>query len=115
MKLIKEIKRRVRNVAKAAAGKEFFSPPVEVRLSRAQVELETFAAERFISLAVDELTEPEKLMEYYRRDLAKEIGSRLLYAGALKEEIIQGPNEWGLRGRTLRLSVRAVIPEEGQK
>lgn len=113
MKLFKEIKRRVRNVARAAAGKDIFPPMVEMPITREQVKVETFAAEQYIGPIVEAWTKnPEEVVEFYRRQLAVEIGRKLLEEGVLMEELSQRPHEPGLRGYTLRLSARVVIPEE---
>ena len=115
MKLFKEIKRRVRNVVLAVAGKDPFPPLTELPIGGKQVRVETFAAERFISPIIDEFVKPETAMTMYRRGLAAEIGHALLDAGYLKEEIGQRPHELGLRGYTMRLTVRVVKTEEGTK
>lgn len=114
MRLFKEIKRRAHNVAQAIAGKgpgwqEKLGP---VKLTINQMRVETFAAEQSLGLIVDEFVKPEVVMDHYRRGLAAEIGHKLLDEGFLVEEISQRPHELGLRGPTLRLTVRVVRPEE---
>lgn len=117
MKLFKEIKRRAHNVALAIAGKgpgwqEKLEP---VKLTINQLRVETFAAEQFIGLLVDDWVKPEAVMNCYRRGLAAEIGHKLLEEGVLVEEIGQRPNDLGPRGYTMRLTARVVVPdgEEG--
>lgn len=114
MKLFKEIKRRARNVRRALRGEGVGShPPIKVTVGKtAPVKIETFAAEQFIGLLIDEFVKPETVMECYRRDLAAKIGRELLKAGYLKEEIGQRPHELGSRGYTMRLTVRVVKNEE---
>lgn len=115
MKLIKEIKRRARNVALAVAGKEPFEPllPNPVKIEIQQTKVETFAAGRFIEPILDENVRPEVVMEHHRRGLAAEIGRNLLDEGYIKEEIIERPHELGLRGYIVRMTVKVVKPEEG--
>lgn len=115
MSIFKEIKRRARNVVLAARGKETRwwenAEPVKIKIGP-PLKVETFAAEQFIGMQVDEFVDPEKVMNCYRRGLATEIGHALLDAGVLEEKIGQRPHELGLRGHTMRLSVRVVVSEE---
>lgn len=115
MKLFKEIKRRARNVVLAARGKETRwwenTEPVKIKIGP-PLKVETFAAEQFIGMQVDEWLKPETVMNCYRRGLAAEIGHKLLEEGALVEEISQRPHELGLRGYTMRLTVKVVVSEE---
>lgn len=114
MKLFKEIRRRTRNAALAIAGKgpgwQEKLEPVKITINQTRVE--TFAAEQFLGLIVDEFVKPEVVMDHYRRGLAAEIGHKLLDEGFLVEEISQRPHELGLRDPTLRLTVRVVRPEK---
>lgn len=115
MKIFKEIKRRARNVALAAMGKgagwQEKLEPVKIKIE-SPLKIELFAAEQFIGLQVDEIVSPERVMDFYRRSLAGEIGRRLLEEGALIEEITQQPHELGLRGYTMRLTAKVVVSEE---
>lgn len=114
MKVFKEIKRRVHNMALAAMGRgagwQEKLDPVNIKIGP-PLKVETFAAEQFIGPHIDEFVMPETVMNFRRRELAAEIGRSLLDAGCIKEEISQRPHELGLEGHTLRLSVRVVVPD----
>lgn len=114
MNIFKKIKRRARDIIRAAKGEPWGEVLRPSRLSAngQQLKVETFAAEQFIGPVIDEFVKPEAVMNCYRRGLASEIGHNLLAAGVLTEEISQAPHELGLRGYTMRLTVKVVRPEE---
>ena len=114
MTLFKEIKRRARNVVLALAGKgagwQEKLEPVQIKVGPS-VKVETFAAERFVE-NIDEFMKPEMMVDCYRKQLAAKIAGDLLAAGCFEEEMGERPHELGLRGTTLRLTLRVLRPEE---
>lgn len=114
MKLIKEIKRRARNVALAVAGKE---PPGPVELAPVKVELhqtkvETFRHGQTLPPFIDELVPFDQVVKHTSREMAKDLGVMLLENGAFKFEIIETRNGKGLPGHILRLEIKFIRPEE---
>lgn len=113
MKLIKEIKRRVRNVAFAVAGKEPPGPaalePVKVELHQAKVE--TFRHGQTLTLPFGGAVPFDQIIERTRREMAKDLGVMLLENGALKFEIVEVCKEQPRY--ILRLEIKLIRPEEG--
>lgn len=114
MKLIKELKRRARNVALAVAGKEPLGPlaPNPVKIETHQAKVETFYSERRLNPYIDEIVPFGRIVEHTRREMARELGMKLLENGACKFEIIKEQNCMGLPGHTLSLKIKVVKPEE---
>ncbi len=115
MKLFDKIKRRARDVIRAAKGEPWGELVRLPEVKRVEAKVETFAAEQYIGPLFDTVPQ-EAVMRSYRRSLATDLAHHLLDAGALMEEIRQDPHELGLLGYTMRLAVRVVIPEkEGER
>lgn len=117
MKLIKEIRRRARNIALAAAGKEPLGPITlkPIRIEPHPVKVETFYSERRLNPYIDEIVPFGRIVEHTRREMARELGMKLLENGACKFEIIKEQNCMGLPGHTLSLKIKVVKPEEGEQ
>lgn len=111
MKLFNEIKRRARDVIRAAKGEPWGELVRPVEFKRMEAKIETFAAERYLPPIIDEFVLPEAVMITYRRELSEDLARCLLDAGALMEEVREGPHELGLPGHYVRMTVKVVIPE----
>lgn len=112
MKLFDKIKRRARDVIRAAKGEPWGELVRPVEFKRTEAKVETFAAERYLPPIIDEFVLPEAVMITYRRELSEDLARCLLDAGALMEEVREG-SELGLPGHYLRMTVKVVVPEEG--
>lgn len=116
MKLFKKIKRRVRDVISAAKGEPWGDVrPLQFNAPGQSVKVETYAAEHFIGIDIDEFLASEVRLDFCRQQLAHQIASGLLAAGYFEEEIRERPHELGLRGKTLRLTLRVVRTEEASE
>lgn len=106
MKAFKEIKRRVRNAAKALAGLEM--QPVEIALPRIVFERQELHTQDF---QVERIISPRWSISVPLRDIenemAKELGRGLLEAGAIVVNVNELREEPGER---VRLRVRVVMP-----
>lgn len=114
MKLIKEIKRRARNVTLAVLGKEPERPllPDPLKIEAHQAKVETFRHEQTLNPFIDEIIPFDQVVKHTRREMARDLGMMLLDAGAFKFEILEGRNIMGLPGHTLRLEIKLIRPEE---
>ena len=112
MNIFGEIKRRARNVALAARGKDVPQlaklEPVKIKVE--PLKIATFAAEHFIEVFAD----PKVVIDFNRRKLAEEIGRNLLDAGVFAEEINQRPLPGGLQSYSIKLVVKVAVPEEAK-
>lgn len=111
MKLFNEIKRRARDVIRAAKGEPWGELVRPVEFKRTEAKVETFAAEQYIGTIDEKFVPREAVLRTHRRSLAVDLARCLLDAGVLREEISQRPHELGLLGYTMRLTVKVVIPE----
>lgn len=111
MKLFDKIKRRARDVIRAAKGEPWGDPVRLPEFKREEAKVETFTAERYIPPVFDDFELPEAVMISYRRALSEDLARSLLDAGALVEEIREGPHELGLPGHYARMTVNVVLPE----
>lgn len=114
MKLIKEIKRRVRNVVLAVAGKE---PPGPVELAPVKIELhqtkvETFRHGQTLTLPFGGPVPFDQIIERTRREMAKDLGVILLENGAFKFEILEACKDKEQPRYILRLEIKLIRPEE---
>lgn len=116
MKLIKEIRRRVRNVALAVSGKEPLGPvelaPVKIELHQAKVE--TFRHGQTLTLPFGGHVPFDQVIEHTRREMAKDLGVILLENGAFKFEILEACTDKEQPRYILRLEIKVIRPEEGK-